>query len=234
MRALLAAVLALALLAASASALEVSSDTTKFSASTVSYGGTSFTLWQGYFTITVTNGGAAVSGMDVRGTALGEQVTSIETTNATGKAVLPVVTDVQPSLIQIQLRSCATCPWEVHNPNPPVDPQGGNAPKPGGTAAGGGAAGAASASAPDAASPPLSRPAVLVPPEASGGLGPGGLFNVIPGGVDWDPSLPLPAAAVPEAAAASGPSLLQALLLDGLMVGGAVGYALFARVRPRP
>jgi hypothetical protein len=39
------------------------------------------------------------------------------------------------------------------------------------------------------------------------------------------------AAAVPEAAPASI-GLAQALVLDALMIGGAVGYATFVRVRP--
>lgn len=233
MKGILVLVLVLVLLAGSASALEVVSDTSKFSATTVSYGGSTFTLWQGYFTITVTNGGAAVAGMEVRGAALGEQVTSIETTNSSGKVVLPFMTDFQPAIIRIQIRPCTSCPWE-DNPNNPVDPGPGPlalvpsaAPAPPGGEA---PPRAAPAAGPPAVSP--STPAALAPLSA-GGLAPGGLFNAFPRSADWfPPGAPAVAAPAAEAAAAGGMSLSQAVLLDALMIGGSLGFALFTRVRP--
>ncbi|MEM3086131.1 MAG: hypothetical protein QXO51_03140 [Halobacteria archaeon] len=222
--------LSLLLLAGSASALEVSTDASKISSTTVSYGGASFTLFQGYYTVTVTNNGAAVPGWGARGTALGEQVTSVETTNSTGKAVLPIVTDLPLSLVHIQIRSCDSCIWEEHGPPPITDP----APPPPGAApaaAGGAAAGGGGEPALPQPPGPRDNPSVLLPSGGSG-LASGGLFNAFTRNADWLPPGAPAAAAVPEAAPA-GIGLAQALLLDALMVGGAVGYAMRVRVRPR-
>lgn len=231
MRVVLLALLVLALLATTASALEVTSDTSKISATTVSYSGSTFTLWQGYITINLTSNGAPVAGWSARGTALGEQVTSVETTNSTGKAALPVLTDVQPSLIHLEVRSSPSTPWEEPGPPPIVEPAASPAPQvtppppePPGQQAGPQGGG----QAPPAA-PPQARAAPAALPGA--GLSPGGLFNVFPPSLDWSPGVP----AAPEAAPAAAPGglgLTQAVVLDALMIGGAVGYAMFARVRP--
>ncbi len=235
MRRILPFVMAVSLLASTASALEVSTDTSKIGATTVSYGGSTFTLWQGYITINLTSNGAPVSGWSARGTALGEQVTSVETTNSTGLAALPLLTDVQPSLIHIQVRSSPSTPWEEPGPPPVVEPiatnpapQASSAPPapPGQGGPGGG-------QAPPAAPPPPAPAAPAAPPGA--GLSPGGLFNVFSPSIDWSPPSVVPAAA-PEAAPAAAPGglgLAEAVVLDILMIGGAVGYALVVRIQPR-